>query len=168
GGDWPERARRAARSLSAGGDAVDEVSEQVALLSDVREAMGEARTISTETLLAKLNALDESPWGAKRRGEGLDARGLAKMLRPFNIRPKAVRVGGATPKGYHASQFADAFARHLQNGQQGQQGQHPRPDGTGDVAHVSHVALFEGGDVPLATEEQEALFERHRDAGATS
>ena len=35
------------------------------------------------------------------------------MLRPFRIRPRSVRVGDETAKGYRVEQFEDAFARYL-------------------------------------------------------
>jgi hypothetical protein len=112
GDDWTRRGREAAKELTTGGDDTDDVSAQVQILLDVRAAFGHEQTIATATLLAKLNELDESPWGARRKGEGLDARGLAKMLRPFKIKPRSVRAEGGS-KGYHLDQFEDVFARHL-------------------------------------------------------
>ena len=143
GDGWTERARRAARVLSAGGDAHDESAEQEQLLSDIRDAFGKAKTISTVALLVALNGDDEKPWGALRNDEGLDPRGLARMLRTFKVRSKQVRVGRGTTKGYHADQFADAFSRYLPDGKQGKQGKHPNAHGTGDVSDVSDVSLSE-------------------------
>jgi hypothetical protein len=125
GGDWPERARVAAREFASGGDDTDEAPDQVRLLLDIREAFGEENTISTVNLLAHLNGLDESPWGARRRGEGLDARGLARMLRPFKIKPRKVRVVDKVLRGYHVDSFEDAFARHLPEAEQAEQAEHP-------------------------------------------
>ena len=113
GGEWKERAQAAARSLGSGGDATDSPSPQVQLLTDIQSAFNGSRTIFTDGLLEILNSLDESPWGARRRGEGLDARGLARMLRPFNVRPKSVRVEDETRKGYRLDDFEEIFARHL-------------------------------------------------------
>jgi 5S rRNA maturation endonuclease (ribonuclease M5) len=145
-GDWPARARRAATVLSAGGDAFDAMAEPVQLLTDIRQAFGDEHVMATETLRTYLNGLEESPWGSKRNGEGLDGRGLARMLRKFKtpegapIRPKVVRVGDATPRGYHLDQFADAFARYLPQAQQAQQAQHRSPHAERDVADVADVA----------------------------
>ena len=113
GRDWPARARQAVQAFASGGDDTDERPEQVQLLLDIRAAFDGHEAISTANLLAYLNALDESPWGARRRGEGLDARGLARMLRPFRVRPRSVRAEGGS-KGYRFEQFEDAFSRHLQ------------------------------------------------------
>jgi hypothetical protein len=41
---------------------------------------------------------------------------LATMLRPFGIRPKTVRIGGQTPKGYERRHFTDAWERYLAQG----------------------------------------------------
>jgi Protein of unknown function (DUF3631) len=125
GGDWPDRARSAWRVLSTGGDETDEVPDQLRLLADIRDAFGDERTISTDNLLAHLNELDESPWGARRRGEGLDARGLARMLRPFKVRPKKVRAADGVLQGYHLDSFEETFARHLPEAEQAEQAEHP-------------------------------------------
>jgi len=48
------------------------------------------------------------------KGSGINQRQLAKLLKPFGIAPKSVRLGPRnTPKGYMAAQFEDAFARYL-------------------------------------------------------
>jgi hypothetical protein len=113
GGDWPRRAARAAEMLTTGGDDVDDQPDQVRLLDDIRRAFGDQSAITTGELLEKLNGLEESPWGARRRGEGLDARGLAGLLRPFKIRSRTVRTPERLAKGYRFEQFDDVFARHL-------------------------------------------------------
>lgn len=113
GENWPVRARQAAAVLTAGADATDDQSDQVALLHDCRAAFTDRQTLTSVELVDFLNRLDESPWGARRRGEGLDARSIARLLRPFKIRSKTVRSGERLAKGYRLEQFDDAFARHL-------------------------------------------------------
>jgi Protein of unknown function (DUF3631) len=138
GNGWQERARAAAKALSAGGDDTDDVPAQVQLLLDIRDAFGDEIVISTANLLATLNAIDESPWGARRRGEGLDARGLAKLLRPFRIKPRSVRAEGGS-KGYHLDQFEDAFKRHLPQAAQAAQAAQTAPRLERDVPDVPDV-----------------------------
>jgi hypothetical protein len=147
GDDWPARARAAARALSTGGDDRDDRGDQVLLLADTRAAFDERDTLTTAELLAALNGLDESPWGARRRGEGLDARGLAKLLRPFGIRSRTVRVGDKTAKGYHLEQFEQPFARHLPEGSQASQASQTAPGLEPDVTDVTDVTDFQG-DAP--------------------
>jgi hypothetical protein len=139
GGDWPARASAAARMLSTGGDDRDGQADQVLLLADIQAAFGERDTITTADLLAALNNRDESPWGARRRGEGLDARGLAKLLRPFGVRSRTVRVVDRTAKGYHLEQFDGAFARHLPEASRGSPASQPAPGLERDVTDVTDV-----------------------------
>ncbi len=52
-----------------------------------------------------------APWRAWHGGQGLTPADLARLLRPFGIRPRTVRLpDGSTPKGYHAQEVADALA----------------------------------------------------------
>jgi hypothetical protein len=67
---------------------------------------------STKTLLERLCQRDESPW-KDIRGKALDDRGLARMLKPYGIKSRTVRVREGTPKGYEASDFSDAWSRYL-------------------------------------------------------
>jgi hypothetical protein len=113
GGNWPERARLAALKLSAP-TGRDDDALGVKLLSDIRgvfQVQGVDR-IPSAALAAALAELEESPWG-DIRGKQLDARGLARRLKPFDVRPRTIRLGDETPKGYQLEQFADAFARYL-------------------------------------------------------
>jgi hypothetical protein len=114
GGSWRERARRAALELSGAREAEDEALGPW-LLRDIRDvfaAHGVDRLSSTE-LAAALCEIETSPWG-DIRGRVLDARGLARRLKRFSIRPKSVRLeDGSTPKGYLLEAFEDAFARYL-------------------------------------------------------
>ena len=111
GGDWPKRCRDAATYLASRGK--DEAQTKgVELLTHCREAFGEADYVATIVLLERLRDRDESPW-RDIRGRELDARGLALRLKGYGIRSKTVRVGDQTPKGYDASDFADAWKRYL-------------------------------------------------------
>jgi hypothetical protein len=140
GGTWPTRIRRAAVVLATGGDDADEQDQLVLLLSDIRDAFGDQDVIATSALTAHLNGIDESPWGSRRRGEGLDGRGLAAMLRALKIKPRQVRLADKTLKGYHFDQFNDAFARHLQEAKHAKQAKQPAPGLERDVSDVSDVS----------------------------
>ncbi len=57
--------------------------------------------------------LEEAPWG-DLWGKPLDARRLAKMLKPYGIKPKQLRLDPETTmKGYQAADFEDAWNRYL-------------------------------------------------------
>jgi hypothetical protein len=96
-----------------GAERLDErESAEEKLLRDVRRAFGETDGhLTTESLLLTLNA--EEPWSTWY-GSGLDARGLAAMLRPYGISPRTVRVGATTTaKGYHRADFAEVWERYV-------------------------------------------------------
>jgi Protein of unknown function (DUF3631) len=109
GADWPDRARRAAVTLSGTRSVADD-SAGVLLLSDVKAVFAErdADRLSTETLLDALRGLDESPW-SDWYGKPLTARGLARLLKAHAIGPHS---DGAS-RGYKRQAFEDAWGRYL-------------------------------------------------------
>ena len=91
-----------------------EASLGLRLLADMRTALGDDEAKTTTAILDKLQKLDESPWAAVgKSGKPLTDRGLATRLRAYGIKPKVIRVGGATPRGYRRDDFADAWLRYL-------------------------------------------------------
>lgn len=114
GGQWPDRARRAAVELSSRGGGQDDGSAGTQLLADIRTIFEERGVdrISSSDLAGALAAIEESPWG-DIRGKPLAPSGLASRLKPYDVRPRTVRLGDATPKGYLRDQLEDAFQRYL-------------------------------------------------------
>lgn len=115
GGRWPDRARSAAVSL------VTQSKERnpslgVRLLADIRQAFadeeGHFDKLSTDSLLSRLKAVEDAPWG-DLRGKELDARTLAKLLGPYEIKPKTLRTGQCVFKGYERGDFQEAWLRYL-------------------------------------------------------
>lgn len=112
GGDWPERARRAAVTLVTAA-AQQGQSLGIQLLTDLRAVFGDSPALFTETILERLHALEESPWH-NLRGNPLDARGLSSRLGKYEVSsPKTVRVGDKTAKGYKREWLFDIWARYL-------------------------------------------------------
>lgn len=115
GGDWPHRARVTAVSLVTHSQG-RALSLGVLLLRDLREAFTSATAdrLSTEEILSALTGMDESPWG-DLRGKPLDARGLSRRLSKYDpdLKPKVVRVGEGTIRGYEAAEFHDLWDRYL-------------------------------------------------------
>ena len=111
GGEWPERAASAAIKLSAPDDGDDSGSDGVRLLADVRSAFGllSRDRVSSADLVRVLNEMEHSAWAE----QGTDPHVLARMLRPFEIKPRLVRVGEAVFRGYVKSDFVDSFDRYL-------------------------------------------------------
>jgi hypothetical protein len=111
GGTWPARARAAAVALVA--EAKDaEPSLGVRLLADLRTVFGSADELPSKVILNALHAIEEAPW-TNQKGKPLDERGLAHRLRQYGVRPKTIRIGTGTPRGYTRSDFVDAWERYL-------------------------------------------------------
>ena len=111
GGDWPGRARVAAVTLVTISK-VATPSIGILLLSDVRRVFGDRDAMTTQNLLLGMYDLEESPW-ADMRGKPLNDRGLATRLRRYDIRPKVIRTGDTTHRGYSRVDFFDAWVRYL-------------------------------------------------------
>ena len=54
----------------------------------------------------------EAPWG-EWFGKALTARGLAKMLKPFDVASRTMRTDAGLRKGYLREAFQDAWGRYL-------------------------------------------------------
>jgi hypothetical protein len=122
GGEWPERARKAALALSGSDDVLDErIGPQ--LLADLRMVFGARTELWTKDILTALHALPERPWSEWSSGKGsparpISARALAQLLRPYRIKSQQVRIGSENNNGYTAASLADAWDRYI-----------PRPEG---------------------------------------
>ena len=118
GGHWPRLARTVAVALSGGADASGGDSGGslgVQLLADLRRYFTgkHATSYPTTALLQFLNEIDDAPWPTLAKGKPMTARHLSRLLHPYGILPKNIRVGNTVPKGYDVADFADAFSRYL-------------------------------------------------------
>ena len=114
GGRWPTDARAAAVAL-VNASRNRKPSMGVLLLADIRTVFmaSGGDKITSDQLLKGLGALEESPWATIRRGEPIDARGLASRLANYGIGPKAQRQGENVFRGYSLGQFVDTWERYL-------------------------------------------------------
>ncbi len=153
GADWPTRAWAAAVELhSRAADIADESANLLAL-AHVREAFGETDRMATADLLRVLVQRDDGPW-AGWWGDDLDrghvqapAQRLRRLLAPFGVKSKTVRIDGKTPRGYERADFTDTWARHLADpsgAATGETGTTPQVAPTSDVAPVAAVAPLDG------------------------
>jgi putative DNA primase/helicase len=116
GDDFPKLASAAALQLAVSSE--PEESHEHLLLGDIRKIFREIRQtrIATEELVERLNTIEESPWGGYLEGRGINPRIVAKKLKIYRVRPGPVWIGsssGKAKRGYHLSDFADAFDRYL-------------------------------------------------------
>jgi Protein of unknown function (DUF3631) len=157
GVDWPERAREAAVALIKI-TREDEPSLGIRLLVDLHTIFGAVETMSTKDIIEALICVEESPWG-DLRGKPLDARGLANILRRYQIKPVNVRLGGIIQKGYRREDLYENWRRYIPSSLSPPetalhalhplQTPPPKPSETANVADVAHVADFQGkADTP--------------------
>jgi hypothetical protein len=108
----PELKRCAiALSTSKSSDDGDD-SLPLKLLADIRAVWPEDRDrCDTATLIAKLKSLEESPWGSEIE---LTPRKLARMLKPFDVEARTIRIGESALRGYEFDPLAAAFSRYLE------------------------------------------------------
>lgn len=109
-------AKKAAVTMAA--IAGDDDAPAEFLLGDIR-ALFTVRgvdSLSSEDIVESLVAMEDRPWPEWRRGMPLSKRGLARLLKPFGISPRGVRIGDRTPRGYKLEWFGDAFSRYLPSG----------------------------------------------------
>ena len=104
-----DEARGAATFLSGRSD---EASLGVELLRDIREIFvkADADRIKSKDLVAELTALEDRPWGEMPDTlRPINQNGVARMLKPFKVKPRQVRFGNNTFKGYQQGWFERAF-----------------------------------------------------------
>ena len=85
------------------------------LLSDIRGIFQEnsVERMFSRNLVEALKELSESPWGDWNRGKGLTTNSMARILSPFGVTSKDVRIEHEKYKGYLLESFQDAFNRYI-------------------------------------------------------
>ena len=112
GGLWPDRARAAALKLAR--DDEDD-SARVLLLADMRQLFDNqpSGVLFTREILAALHDDETRPWPEWKHDKPITGRQVAGLLKEHHIKPKTVRRGEQTDKGYKLEWFEEAFARYL-------------------------------------------------------
>jgi putative DNA primase/helicase len=104
-------ARTAAVVLSPVDDDGEDLGVQ--LLADILGIFDQAKAprLPSSTIVQQLLAMEERPWAELGRLQRpLTTTGMARLLKPFKIRPSGtIRVGSSTPKGYARAAFEDAW-----------------------------------------------------------
>jgi antitoxin (DNA-binding transcriptional repressor) of toxin-antitoxin stability system len=125
GGDWPTRARTAAVQLH-GHDPTADPGIGALLLTHIREVFDAEPTVgssmdamASDRLLRALTERDDGPWGDWWAGDvaARNVRGpaskLAKLLRPYGIKPDQVWTYDGKVRGYRRAWFAKAFELYI-------------------------------------------------------
>ena len=118
GGDWPARARNAARLLT---DKIghDAASAGEMLIADVYRIFAgpqedgsdiPVQRMSSTELTNRLVQLEGRSWVEWKAGKPLTPNGLARLLKMFNIQPSTMRLeDGPVLKGYRYQDFVSVF-----------------------------------------------------------
>ena len=113
GGEWPERARRAARALSTGEEDADSIKVQ--LIWDIQrifDETGESR-LPSKMIVERLHEMEGSPWPEYgRKQQPISVNQMARLLKPFAVSSGTIRWGEETAKGYKLDSFKDVLARY--------------------------------------------------------
>ncbi len=113
-GAWPERARCAGVTLVTATKAASP-SLGIRLLADLRTVFSEHADpdhLFTDDLISALIAIEDAPW-ADIRGKALDSRSLARRLGKYEVKPRTVRIGDRTSKGYARADLFDPWTRYV-------------------------------------------------------
>ena len=107
---WPKEVRLAAKKCAK---VREEEDASVRLLADVRTVFGDADFMASSDLVAALRKLEDAPWGEwGKSGQGLTTHSLARLLKPFQIKPGLWREGESVGRGYTRKGFEDAWTRY--------------------------------------------------------
>jgi hypothetical protein len=139
GGRWPGRARDACRAMTAEAASDAEGSFGERLLADLKAVFGDAPALWTATIIERLAKLDEAPWD-DYHGQRITDRAIAKLLKPYGVHSRDVKLDGATRKGYRREDLHDAWQRYLSTP--------ARPAATSATAQVNPVADSSPGRAP--------------------
>ena len=94
----------------------EDESTGVMLLRDIRHIFDEtAKTrIHAEHLVDALVELPDRPWEEWKHGKPMTKTSLSRLLKPYKIRSRQLRIGKKNLYGYEAEQFTDAWARYTE------------------------------------------------------
>jgi hypothetical protein len=112
-GMWPGVARDAAIAL-AGSTGDDDRSIRAQLLADIRSIFQDRNItrISSEDLTKALGDMIERPWPEWSKGKPITQRQIARLLKPFGIQPRQLRIGEKV-RGYEMDEsFRDVCSRY--------------------------------------------------------
>lgn len=122
GGEWPQTAREACRALTGNAEP-EEATLGERLLFDLfaiynvdgegKDLQEKPKHLASAKLVEALVRIPESPW-RDLFGKPIDARGIAKLLRNYEIRSKNLKEeDGSIVKGYSRESFEDAWSRYV-------------------------------------------------------
>ena len=64
-------------------------------------------------IVAGLNNMGERPWHDLIKGERITERELSRLLRPYGVRFKVMRIGEEVCRGIERTEMNDLFSRYI-------------------------------------------------------
>ena len=113
GGTWPDMMREALLELFASNETE---STSGMLLADMRAIFTQtgASKLPSSDICDHLGKMEEQPWPEFNNGKVITPPQLARLLKPFGIKPRDIRLDSkAGIKGYQRADFIDAWSRYL-------------------------------------------------------
>ncbi len=113
GDDWTDKARIAFDSIGNPKTASEEIGYEI--LSDIKSVFDDKGydRIATKDLISALCEIEDAPWASWNYGRSLSPRSLSKLLTPYQIAPKNLKIDYKQSKGYAKSMFTDSWQRYL-------------------------------------------------------
>ncbi|WP_137701651.1 DUF3631 domain-containing protein [Marimonas lutisalis] len=115
GGIWPDRIA-AAYSLQVKAQEKSDEPAGVIMLHDIAELFatrtGRPDRLSSAEIVTDLIALEERPWAEWKRGNPITATTVAKLMKPFGIKPKVAKLHGSSTRVYLRSEIEAAACRY--------------------------------------------------------
>lgn len=114
GGEWPTRAREAAKALHGVSD--DEGDYGLLLLQDVHDlfdAQSGVFALPSAFIVQELIKREDRPWPEFKAGKEITPRGVASLLGRFSVKPDTIRFASGLAKGYRLADLKPAFETYL-------------------------------------------------------
>ena len=131
GGEWPDKARAAARSMEGAGSEEPDADhiEGIRLLADIKTVFNRRKglngkpvqALSAADIIAEICNLEENPWADHKFGRRLSEMAFGQLLKDFEIKSRKVPSGpDKDRKRWYRADFDDAWQRYLpQNSETG-------------------------------------------------
>jgi hypothetical protein len=118
------------------------------LLRDVRGVFDRLNVdrVTSAQLAEELAGIEGAPW-ADLRGAPIDAQGVAKRLRPYEVRPGSHWFGDGSGRGYLREDFYDAWQRYLPPARK-RDTRDDREEPAAGITYITGLTASQGGDAP--------------------
>jgi hypothetical protein len=113
GGDWPDRARKAAEASARVRGEQDIKAELIVDIGTIMDADPEVDEWPSAALAESLAKLEGRPWAEFGKSQKpITQNAIARLLRPFAIAPDRIGADDSQARGYRRSQFGEVFAAY--------------------------------------------------------